>query len=737
MALFPTVAINEVRRILALDPEEAAILTKWNMVVKCLLDAGVACMRKVHPSELFCHPRNRGGLGLNHYNVHKNMRIIAHIGADESQLAGHACFEISTKEHIRDMQIAFNLRLIKQAAGLLAGPTGKERYLTVGGGHTGAGCRAIIYNCKSGVEKLIDNTGRFSYEKATKRDAVFKQMLDEGWTFIIIPAFVEEEFPELPHLGQQALNASNNVSSETSELETATTIAEYAEQDRRMGVEADYSMYVEAAKASAPPCESYIETIGRYVKAYGGGPGAPLIHFIDHVAKTYGANKRLGEDFFTAVTDLVIPSDDTKYPFLRTSCITCNLVSTKVQDGVARFLLPSNVESLKSKKLQAKVASAEKALVDQWALTNIRILTNQIDKAVAFKIFGALSARTCMFVLGNGKAGFEQCNYPSMEQLIEDYTAKLEVACGNEAPPAKEHAHENAASSSGPPQSQLATVSEVSDPKWIAEQRGYAEGSHYTMSGNLRIFKLESFGAETVRFSEETVVGEAAELDVPYGELKAWSPFKGNLPVLINPIKVYGSANEKLHVEAKRAKVFHRIVAVAESHSQHETQTVFSLFPSIVRTKEACAVGKLRLVPFTDSISKVIVGKKVGMIAEVEFGGVRYSIEAPTKPNIEDETKWATSSLLCAFFWVVPSHNKEDANMEIKEEKHDDIKITIMRNSKKLAMDDKLVRYVPKAVKAKASEPDKFVVVKPPAEIEEELVEEKPPTKKARAAKKG
>ena len=144
MALFPTVAIDEVRRILALDPEEAAILTKWNMVVKCLMDAGVACMRKVHPSELFCHPRNRGGLGLNHYNVHKNMRTIAHIGADESQLAGHACFEISTKEHIREKQIAFNLRLIKQAAGLLAGPTGKERYLTVGGGHTGAGCRAII-----------------------------------------------------------------------------------------------------------------------------------------------------------------------------------------------------------------------------------------------------------------------------------------------------------------------------------------------------------------------------------------------------------------------------------------------------------------------------------------------------------------------------------------------------------------------------------------------------------------
>jgi hypothetical protein len=522
-ALFPVACEMEIDRILAMDSSEAAILTRWNMVVQVLLDHGVACTRVVHSSELFCHPANRGGLGLNQYDVHKNIKTIYHIGADESQLVGHACFELSTSPGTRGMQIAFNTRLIDLAAGLLARPTMKERYLTVGGGHTTAGCRAILANCISAVEELVDSQGRLSYEKATRKDAVLKRMLDIGWTFIVIPAFVEERFPSLPHLGQQALNASNNVRTETSELETASTIAEYAKQDARAGISANWSKYVEAAKASAPPCEAYIDTIGRYVKDYGGGPGAPLIHFIDHVSKTFGANKRLGQDFFESITDLVIPSDDTKYPFLRTSCITCNLVSTKVQDGIARFLLPSQVDRLKAKTLKEKVDAAEKALAEQWALTNIHILTGRMDKATAFRIFGALSARTCMFVMGNGKAGFEGCDYPSMAQLVKDYTAKLEVACGIAAPPEEQAAAGNAPSSSGQPAG-LATMSEVSDPRWIAEQRGYSEGSLYLMSGHQRIFELVSFGTETVRFNEVLLVGEAVELNVPYGELKMQKP---------------------------------------------------------------------------------------------------------------------------------------------------------------------------------------------------------------------
>ena len=40
----------------------------------------IAYKRVAQPSELFTHPKNRSGMGLNSYNVHKNLACIATVG---------------------------------------------------------------------------------------------------------------------------------------------------------------------------------------------------------------------------------------------------------------------------------------------------------------------------------------------------------------------------------------------------------------------------------------------------------------------------------------------------------------------------------------------------------------------------------------------------------------------------------------------------------------------------------
>ena len=192
-------------------------------------------------------------------------------------------------------QIGFNLTLIDQADGLLAPATGRERYLTVATSHTAGGCKSILAKCKSYIKKMTDGDGMLSYEKAAK-DKVFKSMLDKGWTFLVIPASVEWEFPMLPNIAQQALNASSNVANQTNELEVAMTIATMADSQSECG-RGDFNSCVENAAAAAPPCKDYIQTIGKYVKDYAGGKGAPLIVFLDFVGKKYGSQKLLGKDF--------------------------------------------------------------------------------------------------------------------------------------------------------------------------------------------------------------------------------------------------------------------------------------------------------------------------------------------------------------------------------------------------------------------------------------------------------
>ena len=128
------------------------------------------------------------------------------------------------------------------------------------------------------------------------KDKVFKIMLDKGWTFLVVPACVEEKFPMLPGIAQQALNASNNVANNSNGLEVAMTISSMADSQSERGA-LDFDSCVENAAAAAPSCKEYIQTIGKYVKDYSGGKGAALIVFLDFVGKKFGSQKLLGEVF--------------------------------------------------------------------------------------------------------------------------------------------------------------------------------------------------------------------------------------------------------------------------------------------------------------------------------------------------------------------------------------------------------------------------------------------------------
>ena len=130
----PTV-VGEVEGVLK---SEGGALTKWNAILEILTKQNIAYKRQVHPDELFTHPRNRSGMGINAYNVHRNLNIITTIGADREHLRKSTAFEMFPVCDKRSEQIAFNEHLVNHAGGLLAPPTGKEKYLTVASSHFSA-----------------------------------------------------------------------------------------------------------------------------------------------------------------------------------------------------------------------------------------------------------------------------------------------------------------------------------------------------------------------------------------------------------------------------------------------------------------------------------------------------------------------------------------------------------------------------------------------------------------------
>ena len=74
-------------------------------------------------------------------------------------------------------------------------------------------------------------------------------MRDEGWEWTVFVAEVEEECPALPDLLQRGLNATNTLATDQSELEVASSIAEFMELG---GGVATWAACTEAATAGNP-----------------------------------------------------------------------------------------------------------------------------------------------------------------------------------------------------------------------------------------------------------------------------------------------------------------------------------------------------------------------------------------------------------------------------------------------------------------------------------------------------
>jgi len=387
-------------------------VTKWTACLEKLKTVpGLVYNVLAHPSEVMCHPDNRGKLMLNAFNSHRNGATIRSVGADMSMLNKSTAFELSPTQVIREEAVRLNEKLISNSSGMLAPLFGKERFMSVGGGHTVAFCRAAIAGCCTPEASLKDPNGRLNQQMLTKSDPSFKEMLEKGWEWTIVSWQAEAQWPGLPDLAQRALNASNNVASHSTELETGSTISEFAEGMRQDGKEIDWTLCIEAAGASMPQCMPYISTIGDYVKYYSGGQGAPMIKFLDSFSKLFGANIKLGEEYLKAVTEAQFPSATLMFPFVRTALVATNLISPKVVDGIAKLLTPADVSRLKAKDQLSTLEGLETAMQHAWSVVQLHLHEHRFSDGTGCALIGRFLTRAILHACNKSKLGFEKKEY--------------------------------------------------------------------------------------------------------------------------------------------------------------------------------------------------------------------------------------------------------------------------------------------------------------------------------------
>ncbi len=272
--------VDSVKAILENKVDGMGALTKWNVILKILWEHHIPYKRIVKLTELMVHPKNRGGLGVNPHDAHEIIAKVKRIGADIEHLRKATAFELSPFPEEQQAQRNFNVKLVERSGGLLAPISGEERLLTVACSHFSQGCRAALAGCKTPEADLKNPDGTINVQSLLvgKGNHDWKKILNEGIEFTILPAAVEQTFgPAIADLAQSALNAEHGTYSKANELQVMSSMALAAES---AGGDPDWTAVANNAKAAAPPCADYLDTLVEFVKYYAGGAGAPIIGFL-------------------------------------------------------------------------------------------------------------------------------------------------------------------------------------------------------------------------------------------------------------------------------------------------------------------------------------------------------------------------------------------------------------------------------------------------------------------------
>ena len=699
---FSQTMIDEIQIIL--DDTESGALTKWNQILGLLWLYKIPKKRLVKLEELMVHPKNRGGLGINIHDAHELIAKIKLIGCDPEHLKKATAFECSPFTEEKAMQVNFNKKLVKKAAGKMAPLTGEETLLTVACSHFSQGCRASKHGCVTDEKTIRDEgSGRINVGVlcAGDKNKHMKDVLEKGIEFTIIPWTVEQVFgPQLPELAQAALNADHSTYSKATELQIMSSMAVAIEGSS----EPDWEAVIAGQRACMPACHEYLETLAEFVKDYVGGSGAPILRFLDAWAKEYGGNKSLGQTFVQSIVEAKFPSLATRFPFLRAALLAANLVAPKKKlvDGVARLLTKTDVGGLTRPDKRVSTAAAEEMMAAAWSQLQKAKASGTMQESECDAIFGKLATRTVLFLCKKGKEGHENREYTSLRQVKAFFDADFEAGGGE-----KMTAPEEVDAASHAESAYQASLDDCSNPQWIATKAGFVVGQCFTDKRTSTVYKLVSMSDAGAKFTETDLHTDSPlKQSVTFEELrKHFVVYNGKEQIKVSAdfTNFMADTLPALKMDLLKSKAFQSLMECAGEHCCNEAESVeYFLSPAEVRAAKDFKKGELQLVPVTDLNKLVAKSSSAKHVISANDKTLTFMIEAPTAARNNVPGDWAKHqrTAFAAFWWVKGTEDSAAANMKLSKIKTETHTFPVYENSRGIKRHEKLqVLEAPSAAK--------------------------------------
>ena len=700
-----------------------AVQTQAAGLVEKLMDdlvkAGIAHRARVPCTKLVVARCNRGGYGINAFDVQDNTSDIASTHWYDKLFKG-VCTEIEADEF--DDVIAFNSEQVAAANGVLAPVEPfKAIYQTLCGGHTTQGMKAVAAGCLHWDEELCID-GHLSMTMVEQKSPSYAEAIRSGAEYTIVPYWVLKQHPGLDNAIQAAGNVHQNIAKAINDAQMLQRVHAMIHQKssfeqvklefkktRPKNLEALPGMYNFIRKF---PDSNMVQGLIKYVKAanvnrkvcdaaydalqgdYKGIDQASIIRFgvlaalyVDDKAdllnataiKGFGGDKKLQgtiecnkilKDFY----DKIHAHDELKNDHKAMLCW---------------FNLCADVAAHRGDK---HTSSVIKHLRDMKKPTDYDITVNHLQQMCVQRIFAETGI------------------------TLTDEWSKYAIVDASKPKPPKVGQTEK--------QQCVRSCGDITIQMML--EMGFRTGDQVTL------VKKESKTAPTTVYTIVSMVNgkitlemgasiPGVEADLVEFQGKKWKHYTATTPKECEwhtYVEAYSNHWSKGMVES-----FIKATAMVAVHKSWDEETLesnglsLSLQPKAVCANDKYSAGALVLSPNSQSVAvreiaenaqTVVYGSGGIFLGITSIGGKPHGVfAASVSPSLKkEESKNARDTLMIPYWMLETTDKDETANMKftcdpsklVIDSQEPEVKVPLIKNSKVLKPGDKLVLFVPAAL---------------------------------------
>ena len=449
--------------------------------------------------------------------------------------------------------------------------------------------------------------------------------------------------------------------------------------------------------------QGYIDKIGKLATHCGGGSGVPLVRFMDRFGKMYGANKKLGEDFITAVVDLHL-SDLEPCTWIRVAALLSNLASDKVSDGVAKLLLPSDIDKLKGKACKAKAVSLDGDLGKAYRIATDLRTSGKIDLEQQDELIGQFFTRSLLHLVQKGKVGPERVARKDQQEIIGMFVSEATAMTGDYTtivdPDGKWKALtviEGAPDAESSNATIVMTDADLRNPERILANKGFTKDGvvfERAVGPAAGLYKIANFSSSEVTMGQLTAFEEPTfDVKVPLAQfIKDWGSYNGKVPYAVpTSTSKCATAHASMKMDEARCTVFKALKDFESNARAAPGATLqYGLQPNVVVAAGKIEKGKLVLAPFSD-LNKVRPDDSQGA-AQIKCGGHVLYVSPPARAT--DQKKMDGKDVFYVPYWWVRETDKEDqANVALVQQTTVHITFKAYKNTRVIQQFEKLLVY--------------------------------------------